>query len=965
MEKYTPVQTLKTGWRLIHDPGDAGRAQKGFLGIPETGAVDAEVPGFVHMYLPDCPGIAWYQKRFTLDFAPDELHAVTLDVGMADFLCEIYLNGSLVGLHRGTENPFRFDVSRYLRPAGEENLLVARVSKPYTKDVDGYSFREIPHRNQLPEGLRSGSCYNVYGIHGEVTLKRVPKVRITDLFVNGNVETNRIDVEATVQNDFDQETEARLTLLAGLRGRGFTEASDESRVLACPGETVVRRSIPLSEVRLWDLDEPNLYTVYAALETEKTSHSAFRDCGFRVFKVNPDGYFSLNGKRLFLKSSHTGNCMPESTQHLSRDKSLIRRDFLMAKAAGFNCVRFISGAALPEQLDICDEIGLMVYEEPCASWLLGDGPRAKELYLYDLLTMIRRDRSHPSVTIWGLLNEIPSEEPLKDGCMAAREALPALREMDETRLVLYSSGRWDNEPRVGSFANPHSKAWQYGWGGEGENAPERVARGGYPLPDPYPPVLGDKHIYPRQPHSRFDIQLMRTMGAEEKRPVFLSEYGVGSLFDVLWLKRKFEQTGADRRMPDVKLVFETAELFEKDLRDYKMENEYAFPSDIMEESHEMHAKHRRMCFDIVRSNPYINGYSITGLLDHSVCGEGLWTLMREWKKGIADVLQDGFSHLRWCLFVSDLNVYAGRAFTVEGVLANEDVLKARAYRVKMRIFGQQGAVWEDETTLDVTDELLKGLAVPVFKREIVLNVPEGEYTLCAEIESGAAATGGRRVFHVTEDEKTRAEVNEIVGVALPENVKAFLRRKGVRVVGAENAKGKAVVLAGTPDDKKTAWDAVRALLARGSRVIAADRAFLVDGDEAFLLGVDVRLGDLQRGSTDWLYHNEYLLRRGHPYFRNLPTGLLDWEYYLALTSGVYFRDREEEKAKDVAAICFHTGDFASPTGYSGGMQLATYAVNGGEVVASAFRILENVGSSPAADRLLLNMLNEEYKRLNG
>ena len=51
---------------------------------------------------------------------------------------------------------------------------------------------------------------------------------------------------------------------------------------------------------------------------------------------------------------------------------LVRRDLIFAKASGFNMVRFISGTAYPEQLDFCDALGLMVYEESLAAWLLAD-----------------------------------------------------------------------------------------------------------------------------------------------------------------------------------------------------------------------------------------------------------------------------------------------------------------------------------------------------------------------------------------------------------------------------------------------------------------------------------------------------------------------------------------------------------------------------------------------------------------
>jgi len=53
---------------------------------------------------------------------------------------------------------------------------------------------------------------------------------------------------------------------------------------------------------------------------------------------------------------------------------------LFAKTSGFNTVRFISGMAHPYQLDMCDEIGLLVYEESLAAWVLADSPKMKERY---------------------------------------------------------------------------------------------------------------------------------------------------------------------------------------------------------------------------------------------------------------------------------------------------------------------------------------------------------------------------------------------------------------------------------------------------------------------------------------------------------------------------------------------------------------------------------------------------------
>jgi len=113
---------------------------------------------------------------------------------------------------------------------------------------------------------------------------------------------------------------------------------------------ILRLSIP--QPHLWQLEDPYLYRLDAELSPGDAIHPPHRSSvrfGLREFKVK-DGFFHLNGRRLFLRSTHTGNHYPVSSA-FSPDPDLMRQDMLYAKAAGFNMVRFIVGMARPEQLE--------------------------------------------------------------------------------------------------------------------------------------------------------------------------------------------------------------------------------------------------------------------------------------------------------------------------------------------------------------------------------------------------------------------------------------------------------------------------------------------------------------------------------------------------------------------------------------------------------------------------------------
>ena len=206
--------------------------------------------------------------------------------------------------------------------------------------------------------------------------------------------------------------------------------------------------------------DSNLYRVSCRLHRgeELELQEVSVRCEFRDFRV-VNGYFRLNDKRLFLRSTHTGNHCPIGQSLPPRaSPDLLRKDMLYAKASGFNIVRFI-GVAYPYQLDLCDEIGLMVQEESYASWLMDYSAKFKERWNRSTSEMILRDRNHVCLTAWQLLNETGDGSVFRH----AADSLGFVRSLDDSRLVLLSSGRFDGDLSVGTVSNPGSNEWEHAW----------------------------------------------------------------------------------------------------------------------------------------------------------------------------------------------------------------------------------------------------------------------------------------------------------------------------------------------------------------------------------------------------------------------------------------------------------------------------------------------------------------------
>ncbi len=940
------TQILSGTWHAAMDQKNIGRAGKWFLALrPESKPVS--VPGVLQQVFPVHQGVSWYWCEFTLLELPAKNERAILQFGSVEYLAEVWMNGTAVGGHEGAETPFEMDVTKSVRSG--KNILSVRVLKPGNERVDGLVLSEIPHRCQYDQSqYQPGRLYNISGITGHVRLMTVPAIRIADIFARPDISSGKIDITVTMQNDTSVPVKDEISLRIGPAAGGGSDQAVRSVIAVPRGRSDHEFSVAVPQARPWNLDDPFLYRVSACIGRHE--HSV--RCGFREFRIE-DGYFHLNGKRIFLKSSHTANHFPIS-QILPPEPDLMRRDLLMAKTSGFNCIRFIAGVALPEQLDFCDEIGLMVYEENLASWALGDSPQLTERYERSCREMILRDRNHPCITIWGLINEM-CESPV---FQCAVNYLPKLRELDRTRLVLLGSGRWDANPKIGSASNPGSGRWEHVWGVEGPDAPE-VDKTLAWAPGGYIDRAGDAHFYPPLPMENKYRGMLRNFG-KDTRPVFLSEFGIGSQNNAIEELKGFDRFDVPSDLQDRALLRSMAGRFNADWKKFGFGGIYPFPVDFFRDSYRCHSLQRRLNFDLIRSNPRLCGYNLTGLLDHVMTGEGLWSFWRRWKTGIAEVLEDGWSSLRWCLFADPAHGYAGQPIQIEAVLANENAMRPGRYPVTFRIWNDsEGVVWERRTTVHVEAE--GELAVPVLRTKIRLDLPAGQYTFAADLERGGAPTGDRLTFQVAElNDLPKGKRNLYVWGLNSDSVK-WLKSRGFRcnafVPGKTRLKKGELVLTGdvpaTPENL-SGWESLKSEIMSGANI-------LVLGVEPFIPAADkskkLPWGGMLKSRNnfhDWLYHRESVGRR-HAVFTGLQSGgILDWHYWGGVVGHASFDS--STKADEVIAASFAVG-YCCDGGYESGILIARRRWGRGQLVINAMPVLYFLGRHPAADRLLLNLID--------
>ena len=932
---------LYSGWKIAADKDNNGYENGWHKSVSEN-AVDAFVPSIIQQFLPEYHGAAFYWCNFTPDLAYDATDKILLRFGGIDYMAQIWLNGKGLGKFESPEAPFSIDVTDIIKNK-KDNLLAVRVVNPIDKDIDGLNINNIPHRNKSLK-KQAGSNLNHGGIWFGVELAVVPGIHITDKFVSGDIKTGMLNIQLEMNNTTDDTVTACVEMNVYDKSDFCNKITGQvCDIDLKPGISAEGFSFIVPQHKLWDTDNPNLYKVEIILDSSSGQHRIELNFGFREFTVK-DGFFYLNGKKIFLKSSHSGNAFPIGQMMPVADDHA-RKDFILAKASGFNCVRSIAGMFRPDQLDFCDEMGIMIYEECLASWQMGTlnipiGDKEKMLERYDNATagMIKRDRNHACIVAWGLLNETLHDDIFD----RAVKFLPTGKALDPTRLFILSSGRFDSDFSIGSVSNPYVYEWENQWGDDGHFDEEVLKH------NPYTGwgsdfSAGDFHIYPVAPMNDEFTKLIRTVGSKNK-PVFLSEYGTGSLFHVIEEWRHFQQHGCRPDLEDSSWLEYQSRSLIRDWKRFGLEKVFPFPEMMLKESQRLNADVRYRDFNTIRSNPDICGFSLTGLLDHGMCGEGLWSYWRRYKPEMYDAVSDGWAPLRFCLFAKS-HVYRNEEFEIEAVLANENQLKPGKYTADFAIIGDMGTVEMFSEDFEIADD---SFAIPVMKRSISLDVPSGNYKLVASLREGGSPMGGHLDIIVSDPSDFVKPQTSVYVEGLKESTVKFLEENNIKTEAYTGQKD-GIVLLGNVDAKTIS--AAKESAENGAKVIFLNSECFKDGNVSLLeIADDLKCVNYR----DWLYHKECVMA-DNTVFEGLGHGLVDFPTFGQTFPHLAFEMKEVPD--EVICPAFHTGYHAIKMAYGAFHCICGLNKGDGKIYLNCFDIENNISLNPAADRLLLNLIN--------
>jgi len=403
----------------------------------ETGYTE-RIPNDQHNKCGGYRGVSWWWREFT---APDMKQGQRLIINFraARYRTEVFLNKKLVGYNLLPQVPFSVDATDAVKKG--TNTLALRITSP-GGNYDWYDWIASSWgslENRIP--LSHGFC----GLDAGIGMLVRDDIYIEDLAVLNRQHVNDIRIITEVKsvtNSRNGVVEYRIK-----DEDGNTVWTGSKAFSVEPGSVqILHEDVTIENIKPWDLDSPNLYTLDAEIKDSGDTDFS-RTFGFRTVTlegIGDDALLRVNGKRMVTKSMISWGYW--GINGLFPDNELAQKEVAAAKALGLNCINAHRNIGKPLVLEEMDRQGLFMFEEPGAGGCAyGDNAQLiTRIEQQLILRMVKRDRSHPSLFMYNLCNELG----VTPGHPSAQEMLAKIKELDPSRIWTSISGVNLNPPHI-------------------------------------------------------------------------------------------------------------------------------------------------------------------------------------------------------------------------------------------------------------------------------------------------------------------------------------------------------------------------------------------------------------------------------------------------------------------------------------------------------------------------------------
>jgi beta-galactosidase len=353
-------------------------------------------------------GIGWYRRYLRVDEVDRGRHVELQFDGIATN-ATIWVNGTVVHHNWSGYTASRIDLTPFLRYGNALNTIAVRVD---AETMEGW-------------------WYEGAGIYRHAWLVKTDPVHVPTDGVHATPRQDKrgnwsLPVEVRVANSGREAAQVSVEVtLTDPAGRTVARRSGSASV-AVLGESGVKLPLALAAPKLWSPAHTILYKLTTTVrQAGRIVDQVALHTGFRSIRFDPAQGFFLNGEHMKLKGvcihqdhAGVGVALPDAIWEYR-----LRR----LKELGANAIRFSHNAPAPEVLDMADRMGFLVMDE---NRNFNPSPE----YMGQLEWMVRRDRHHPSVILWSVFNEEPTQGS-EVGYEMVRRMAAAVKALDDTRPV--------------------------------------------------------------------------------------------------------------------------------------------------------------------------------------------------------------------------------------------------------------------------------------------------------------------------------------------------------------------------------------------------------------------------------------------------------------------------------------------------------------------------------------------------
>jgi beta-galactosidase len=344
-------------------------------------------------------GPGWYRTQLIID-NPYHQGRTLLHFEGAGQKTEVYVYTTKVGEHTGGYDEWSVDITDAV-----DSFKKTEVCRSQFKGKIPVSIRCDNSRD--PERIPSNlSDFNIYGgLYRYLNLIYTPSLSLDKLFLSPVVDKmgkqGTLQIKVRFYNPLhikNATVSIKLMDPAGKSVGQVTKQLDE-----CQGDTVLN-IFTVPHPVLWSPEKPFLYTVETEVITSGGTYRQTEKTGFKNFEFVKKGPFLLNGQRLLLKGTQRHE--DHANVAAAMTEEMMRTEMSMIKEMGVNFIRLGHYQQSRIILQLCDSLGILVWEE--IPWCRGGlgGNIYKDQARSMLTNMIEQHYNHTSVIIWGLANEI-------------------------------------------------------------------------------------------------------------------------------------------------------------------------------------------------------------------------------------------------------------------------------------------------------------------------------------------------------------------------------------------------------------------------------------------------------------------------------------------------------------------------------------------------------------------------------